>query len=141
MQWSPYLFFDGNCEEAFNFYARILRGKIVRLSRYGDAPGEGAAPSPESRDRIMHARLEAGDQVLMGSDACPPQYQYEGVNGFSVSLEVDSAAEAERIFKALSQGGSVQMPLDKTFWSERFGMLVDRFNIPWFINYTGNVRF
>ena len=141
MQLSPYLFFDGNCEEAFDFYAQTLRGKVVRLSRYGDAPSGPQAPTPESRDRIMHARLEAGDLVLMGSDACPPQYEYEGVKGFSVSLEVDSAAEAERIFNALSQGGSVQMPLDRTFWSERFGMLVDRFNIPWFVNYTGNVRF
>lgn len=141
MQWHPYLFFDGNCEEAFNFYAQTLGGKIVRLSHYGDAPSGSGTPTTESRSRVMHARLEAGAQVLMGSDACPPQYEYEGAKGFSVSLDLDSAAEAERIFKALSQGGAVQMPLDKTFWAERFGMLVDRFNIPWFVNYTGNVQF
>jgi PhnB protein len=86
----------------------------------------------EWRDKIMHARLIVGDKVLMGSDA-PPEH-YEGTKGFSVSLGVDSMAEAERMFRALAENGTVRMPLQKTFWAEGFGMLVDRFGIPWMVN-------
>lgn len=134
MQLNPYVIFDGQCEAAFKFYAQLLGGEIARLARYGEAPAGSGTPTPESRDKIMHARLQVGELVLMGSDACPPQYSYEGVKGCSVSLAVDSLAEAERIFKALAERGAVQMPLQKTFWAASFGMLVDRFGIPWMIN-------
>ena len=88
--------------------------------------------SPDWQDKILHARLTAGDAVLMGSDA-PPR-RYDEPRGLSVSLQVKDPAEAERIFRALAEKGSVRMPLDKTFWAQRFGMLVDRFGIPWMVN-------
>ena len=87
---------------------------------------------PEWRSKIMHARMTIGDQVLMGSDA-PPQYATE-MKGFSISVNVDTADEAERIFAALAEGGTVRMPIGKTFWAIRFGMLIDRFGTPWMVN-------
>ncbi len=131
MQLNPYLFFDGRCEAAFNFYAGVLGGDIVAMMRHEGSPMEQNV-SAEWRQKIMHARLVAGAQVLMGSDVPPDQYQ--PAQGFSVTLGVDDPAEAERIFAALAQDGTVQMPLQQTFWALRFGMLVDRFGIPWMIN-------
>lgn len=100
------------------------------MTRYGDAPEDSGVPTPQNRDRIMHARLEMGSFMLMGSDACPPQSAYEGITGCSVSLTMESTAEAERIFAGLAGGADVRMPLKKTFWAERFAMLVDRFGVP-----------
>ena len=131
MQLNPYLNFNGQCEAAFKFYEQCLGGKIVAMHTYGDAPAE-AHVSPESRHRIMHARLLVGDAVLMGMDG-PPEY-FEAPQGMFVSLQIDDPAEAERIFHALAEGGAVRMPIGETFWAVRFGMLVDRFGTPWMIN-------
>jgi len=128
---NPYLFFNGNCEQAFKFYEKILGGKIVAMMSHEGTPAE-AHVSPEWRKKIMHARLVAGDMVLMGSDAPPPNQ--EPMKGFSVSLQVEKPADAERIFGALSKNGTVKMPLEETFWAQRFGMLVDQFGTPWMIN-------
>ncbi|MGH8850311.1 MAG: VOC family protein [Casimicrobiaceae bacterium] len=128
---NPYLMFDGRCEEAFKFYADCLRGKIEVMMPHAGTPAEEHV-APGWRDKIMHARIAVGGDVLMGSDS-PPEH-YRPPQGFSVSLQVKEPAEAERIFHALAQKGTVQMPLDKTFWARRFGMLVDRFGIPWMVN-------
>ena len=132
MQTNTYLLFNGQCEEAFNFYAKLLGGKIVAMLKHGDTPAAGQVP-PGWGDKIMHAYMRLGDRELMASDA-PPGY-YQAPQGFSVQLAVDSAADAKRIFSALGDGGKVTMPLGKTFWAEQFGILVDRFGIPWMINY------
>lgn len=133
---NPYLIFDGDCREAFEFYAELLHAKVAMMTRYGDVPEGSGDPNPQNRERIMHARLEMGSFMLMGSDACPPQSTYEGITGCSVSLTMESTAEAERIFAELAHGADVRMPLQKTFWAERFAMLVDRFGVPWIINCT-----
>ena len=132
MQLNAYLTFDGQCEAAFKFYERCLGGKIDAMMPFGDTPAGEHVP-PGYRDRIMHARLVVGDQVLMGSDSLPA-HPYEGVKGCSVSINVTGADEAERLFAELSEGGTVQMPLQETFWAVRFGMFVDRFGVPWMVN-------
>lgn len=132
MQLTNYLIFNGKAEAAFKFYAQCLRGKIAMMMRFGEAPG-GEQASAETRDWLMHVRLEIGDQVLMASD-CPPDRPYEGIKGCSVSIQIDDKVEGERIFNALKEGGTVQMPYEKTFWAARFGMLVDQFGVPWMIN-------
>lgn len=132
MRLNPYLVFDGNCEEAFGFYASVLRAKIAQLNRFANTPGCEDMPASH-RDKVMHVRLEAGGQVLMGSDN-HPAFPYEGVKGCSIALAVDDVAEAERIFAELAQGGSVTMPMQETFWAKRFGMLTDRFGVPWMVN-------
>ena len=131
MQLNPYLLFNGQCEAAFRFYERCLGGKIVAMMPHAGTPAEGQVP-PEWRDKIIHARLVVGDQVLMGSDA-PPDH-FEKPQGFSVTLGIDNPIEAERLFNALAENGTVRMPIQQTFWALRFGMLVDRFGIPWMIN-------
>jgi len=131
MQLNPYLYFNGQCEAAFRFYEQCLGGKIVAMMPHEGTPAADHVPS-EWRNKIIHARLVVGDKVLMGSDA-PPEH-YEAMKGFSVTLGIDDLVEAERIFNALVQGGTVRMPLQKTFWATRFGMLVDRFGTPWMIN-------
>jgi PhnB protein len=131
MKLNPYLFFNGQCEAAFKFYEKCLGGKIEAMLTHEGTPAEQDVP-PEWRKKILHARLTVGDQVLMASDA-PPE-RYEKPKGFSVSLNVNAPAEAERIFHALAENGKVQMPLAQTFWAIRFGMCVDRFGIPWMIN-------
>ena len=131
MQLNPYLLFNGQCETAFKLYEQVLGGKIVAMITHAGTPAENQVP-PEWRAKIMHARLVVGDQVLMGSDAPPAHFQQP--QGFSVSIGVDEAEDAERIFKALAENGTVRMALQKTFWAIRFGMLVDRFGIPWMIN-------
>jgi len=134
MQLNPYLFFNGQCEAAFKFYAQVLGGKIDGMLTHAGTPAEQQVPA-EWRDKIMHARLIVGDQVLMASDA-PPDH-YEKPTGFSVSIQIKDKAEAERIFNALAEGGKVQMPFGQTFWAAGFGMCVDRFGIPWMVNCEG----
>ena len=131
MNVNAYLFFDGRCREAFEFYERLLGGRIDAMMPHAGTPAEGHVP-PEWRDKIMHARLAVGDGVLMASDAPPGRREVPG--GFSVSLQLTDPAEAERVFEALAEGGTVRMPLQQTFWAARFGMLVDRFGTPWMIN-------
>ena len=131
MQMNPYLSFNDQCEAAFNFYARVLGGNIVAMMTYEGTPMADQVP-PERRKKIAHARLTVGDKVLMGSDA--PPNDYEAMKGCSVLLGVDDPVEAERIFHALSEKATVRMPIQKTFWATRFGMLVDQFGTPWMIN-------
>ena len=139
MKLNPYLIFDGQCEAAFRYYQQHLGGTIEAMLKFADAPpagddqpGCGPVP-PEVADRIMHACLIIDGQMLMASDTTP-QFPHEGIKGCSVALHVDSIAEAERVFAALSDNGSVQMPLGPTFWAVRFGMCTDRFGVPWMVN-------
>lgn len=131
MHLNSYLNFKGECETAFKFYEKCLGGKIVGMMTHGDSPMAGQVP-PDWAKEIMHARLVVGDQALMGSDAPPDRYQ--APQGFYVSISVPTPADADRVFNALAEKGAVQMPIQKTFWSARFGMLVDRFGIPWMVN-------
>jgi PhnB protein len=131
MQLNPYLMFNGQCEVAFKFYAKILGGQIVAMMPHEGTPAEEQVP-PEWRKKIIHARLVVGDKVLMGSDA-PPARQEER-KGFSVTLGIDDPKEAERIFHELAENGTVRMPIQETFWALRFGMLLDQFGTPWMIN-------
>ncbi len=131
MQLITHLHFNGNCEAAFKFYEQTLGGKIVTMMPHEGTPAAEHVP-PEWRKKILHAGLTVGDQWLMGADA-PPEH-YQPPRGFSVAMQINDRAEAECIFKALSEDGKVTMPLQETFWATRFGMLVDQFGIPWLIN-------
>jgi PhnB protein len=131
MQLNAYLNFNGNCAEAFRFYEKALGAKITGMQTHGESPMADQVPA-DWRDRVLHVRLEVGAAVLMGSDA-PPQ-SYLKPQGFAVSVSVPKPEEAERLFGALAEKGTVQMPIQKTFWSVRFGMLVDRFGTPWMVN-------
>lgn len=131
MQLIPYLTFNGECEAAFKFYEACLGAKIVTMLNHEGTPAEGHVPK-EWLKKIMHARLSLNGQFLMGSDG--PSDRYEKPQGFSVTLQITDPAEAERVFKSLSEDGQIRMPLQETFWAARFGMLVDRFGIPWMIN-------
>jgi PhnB protein len=131
MKLNPYLIFNGNCAEAFTFYEQCLGGKIATMTKYSETPAAKQMP-PDAQDKIIHALLVVDGHDLMGADA-PPEH-YEKMAGSSVCLNVDKPADAERIFQALAENGSVRMPMAKTFWAARFGMLVDRFGIPWLIN-------
>jgi PhnB protein len=132
VQLHTYLTFDGQCEAAFKYYAQCLGGTIEAMFPFRGTPAAEHVPA-EVQDLIMHARLVVGDQVLMGSD-CTPDHPYEGAKGFAVSLNVDRPTEAERVFSALAEKGSVLMPLEQTFWAARFGMLTDQYGVPWMIN-------
>lgn len=126
-----HLHFQGNCSEAFRFYADTFGGRIEMAMTYGEAPS--AEPTPaEFRNRIIHARVNLNDQVVMGCDAPPDRYQKP--QGFNVIAQVKNAAEAERIFNTLARDGQVVMPFQETFWAHGFGMCTDRFGIPWMIN-------
>ena len=129
----PYLFFDGRCEEAVEFYRRALGAEVEGLMRVKDSPDPypaGMLP-PGSGDKVMHVSFRIGDTTVMASDgkcAGKPNFQ-----GFSLSLTARDAAEADRLFAALADGGQVQMPLGKTFYSPRFGMVADRFGVSWMV--------
>jgi PhnB protein len=131
MQLNPYLIFNGQCEAAFQFYAQCLDGKITFMTTYAGTPVEQQVPA-EWRGKLLHATLMVGNQVLMGAD-CPTD-RYQTPQGFSVTIAVRDPVEADRIFNALAENGKITMPIQATFWSPRFGMLVDRFGIPWMIN-------
>lgn len=134
MEIHPYLFFDGSCEDAVEFYKRALDAEVETLMRYGESPEPpppGMVP-PGFEDKIMHASLRIGGALFMASDDCsqsPPRF-----GGFSLSLSVPDAATAERMFGALADQGQVVMPLSKTFWSPLFGMVKDRFGVDWMIS-------
>lgn len=131
MQTSLHLNFNGECEAAFRFYERTLGGKVDFLMPYEGSPAAEQVPA-EWRKKVLHAHLSLNGQSLMGCDAPPARYQQP--QGFSVSVSIRDAGEAERIFRALEEGGQVRMPMQETFWADRFGMLVDRFGIPWMVN-------
>jgi PhnB protein len=130
MHLTSYLNFDGKCEEAFKFYENCLNGKITQLVTF-DSMGPGHVPEGWGH-KLMHAQMTVGSQELMGSDAPPDRFERQ--QGFSMSVHVDQPAEAERIFTALAQNGTVRMPIQKTPWAEKFGMLTDQFGIPWMVN-------
>lgn len=132
MKINPYLIFNGDCKAAFTFYAQCLQGTLEIMMTFGESPARDHMPA-SCHDLIIHTRLVVGDQVLMGSDTTPDR-PYHGISGCSVSLNVTSIDEAERIFTALADQGTIQMPLEATFWAARFGMLVDRFGVPWMVN-------
>ena len=128
----PYLFFDGHCAEAMRFYERAFKGKLEMMQTWGESPGADNV-APDKRDRIMHARLNLGGRALLASDSETDE-AFEGIRGFSLSVSFDSVEEAHRVFHELSDGGTVQLPIQETFWAKAFGMLVDRFGTPWMIN-------
>jgi len=134
MHVQPYLFFNGRCEEAIEFYRKTLGAEVAMLLRMKDSP-EPAQPGmvpPGSENKIMHTTFRIGDTTLMASDGrCEGQPSFQG---FSLSVAVPNEAEANRVFAALADGGQVQMPLAKTFWSPRFGMVADRFGVSWMIS-------
>lgn len=129
----PYLFFNGRCEEAINFYKQALNAEVVMLMRFKESPEPpppGTMPANWG-DKVMHASLRIGGSMVMASDGCGEKTQFEG---FSLAIAVSDEADADRVFNALSAGGEVRMPLSKTFWSPRFGMLQDKFGIGWMVN-------
>ena len=135
MQVNAYLSFNGQCEAAFRFYEQVLGGQLGDMFRYAGTPLAHQVPT-DWQDKVMHGSVTVGGQVLMGGDVAPDRY--EAPKGFSLSIQIKDATEAERIFHELSHAGSMVMPLEKTFWAERFGMVIDRFGIPWMINCEGS---
>jgi PhnB protein len=128
MQVSPSLSFRGECETAFRFYEHILGGAIVTLLTYGMSPLAPQVPE-DWRGKILHATLAVGDYYVMGTDAPPDQYRPP--QGFALLIDADEPADADRLFDALADRGTIKVPMQKTFWASRFGLLVDRFGIPW----------
>ncbi len=132
----PYLFFGGRCEEALAFYQAAIGAEVEMLMRYDEAPDrppEGML-APGFEKKVMHSSFRVGESVLMASDGCGPRDC--AFQGFSLSLSLPTEAEVEKAFAALAEGGTVQMPLTKTFWSQRFGMLTDRFGLGWMVTVT-----
>jgi len=133
MRVEPYLFFNGRCEEAVEFYKKAFGAKVAMLMRFKDSP-EPHAPGmlpPGSENKVMHVSFRVGDTTVMASDGfCKGQTEFQGL---SLSLTVSNEAEADRVFAALADEGQVQMPLNKTFWSPRFGMVTDRFGLGWMV--------
>lgn len=155
MQVNAYLNFNGNCAAALDFYARHLGGKVEHKMTWGEAPpmggGESGGSEPGDQtgcagpalpkdwnDKIIHARMTLGNAIIMVSDTPPGQFR--PAQGIEMTLNVDAPAEAERLFSALSDGGTVKMPLMETFWAEKFGAVTDRFGIPWLINCEGRMK-
>ncbi len=133
MQVEPYLFFDGRCEEALEFYRRALGAEVTMLMRYRESPETGTerAIPPSVGDKVMHASLRIGDTTVLASDGrCEGRPSFQG---FSLSLTARDDAEAERLFTALTDGGQVQIPLARTFFASRFGMVADRFGVSWMV--------
>jgi PhnB protein len=140
-QINPYLNFNGNTEEAFNFYKSVFGGEFATVMRFGEGPGCDQMPIAESdKDKIMHIALPIGnDNVLMATDALESMGQKltEG-NNYSISISADSKDEADKLFNGLADGGKVEMPLADAFWGAYFGMLQDKFGVRWMVNYDQN---
>ncbi|WP_316831955.1 VOC family protein [Pedobacter aquatilis] len=136
---NTYLNFNGNTEEAFNFYKSVFGGEFLTVQRFKDSPGcEGM--KKEDQDKLMHIALPVGGNVLMGTDVTEPMPKATFGNGISISVDASSEAEAHQIFDGLSAGGKATMPLDKMFWGALFGMLTDKFGIQWMVNYDYNQK-
>jgi PhnB protein len=135
MQLNPYLSFEGHCEAAFKFYALCFGGELGPIFRYAGTPLATDVPA-DWQDKVMHGSVTVCGQVLMGGDVAPDRY--EAPKGFTLSLHMDDTTDAERIFNELSKDGKIVMPLQKTFWADRFGMVVDRFGMPWVVNCGGS---
>ncbi|HXT00659.1 MAG TPA: VOC family protein [Elusimicrobiota bacterium] len=127
----PYLNFDGRCAEALKFYEKILGGRTLMKMTWGESP-MGAKIEPAWKDKIIHATFSLDGQEMGAADS-PPEY-YQKPQGLSITLNIASPEQAEKIFKALSENGKVSMPIQETFWARRFGMFTDQFGIPWMIN-------
>jgi PhnB protein len=130
VQVQPYLFFNGRCDEAIGFYRKALGAEVTMLTRFKDNPNPAMNP-PGFENKVMHASLKVGSTTIFTSDGASREHPTFG--GFSLSIEVANDAEADRLFAPLAEGGQVLMPLDKTFFSSRFGMLTDRFGVGWMI--------
>jgi PhnB protein len=137
VQMTTYLSFRGNCEEALECYATTLGARVGPIFRYQGTPLAGQVP-PDWQNKVMHCSLTIDTQTLMAGDVAPERY--EEPKGFSLSLQMSDTTEAEQVFKELSKDGRIVMPLEETFWAARFGMVVDRFGIPWLINCDGSNR-
>ena len=131
---TTYLTFDGNTEEAFNFYNSVLGGEFSSFQRFGDTP-HGDEMSDDDKKKIMHVALKSPAGIIMGSDYMAFMGPFVAGNNFSLSIHPDSEAETKRLFDGLSKGGEVTMPVDKVFWGAYFGMFVDKFGIKWIVNY------
>jgi len=131
MKLNPYLNFPGTCEEAMTTYAKVLGGEIVAMLPYGEMPGDHPIPD-DMRKKIAHARIMIDNEVLMASDAGPDNFK--SMQGVSVTLNIPEPDEADRVFKALSEGGTEIMPMMETFWAIKFGVFTDRFGTQWMIN-------
>lgn len=130
MQVQPYLFFDGRCDEAIEFYKRVLGAKVQMLMRFKEAPDQSML-KPGSENKVMHSALQIGDTTVMASDGhCNGKPTFDG---FSLSVDASSDAEAKRIFTALAEGGQIRMPMDKTFFASSFGMCADKFGVGWMV--------
>jgi PhnB protein len=131
MKINPYLTFNGQAKEAFQFYAKVFHGEILMSMSYGETPMKNDMP-PAIHDRVAHIRMTIGDQVLMASDS----FNNDPINnnGMTISVVITAPAEADRIYKALAEGGKVTMEIQETFWAHRFGTLVDKYGTPWMIN-------
>jgi PhnB protein len=131
MKLNPHLSFNGQCEAAFKFYESCLHGRITLMMTYDAVPAIDGMPSGWGK-KIIHATLALGDYILTGADVPPESYQKP--QGFSILLHIHSPVEAESIFGTLAESGTVQLPLQETFWAQRYGILIDQFGIPWSIN-------
>jgi PhnB protein len=129
----PYLSFDGSGNEALEFYSKALNGKVLFKQSFGESAMGDKTPK-EYKDRLMHATFQAGSLTFMASDG-PPGFEIKRGNNVNLSLHFTSLAEVEKIFAALSEGGTITMPLQKTFWAERFGMLTDKYGVNWMFNH------
>jgi PhnB protein len=134
MKTNLHLVFPGTCREAFAFYEKAFGSKVQFTMTFGEAP-EGTPTPPDAKDLVMHTAMPLGSITLMGCDA--PKGREEALGGFQISVDSSDEAEVRRVFAALSEGGSVQMPLQKTFWSPLFGMLKDRFGVGWMVSVPG----
>ena len=131
MDIQTYLNFNGQCEEAFGFYEKVLGGQSFGIHRFRGSPMEKHVPA-EWGEKVMHTGLRVGTSLILGSD--PPPGRFNGMHGFAVCLNLDDEAEAERVFAALSEGGQVHMAIQETFWALRYAMFTDRYGTPWMIN-------
>ena len=148
MKLNPYLNFDGNCEEAFNFYKDVFKTEINQygIMRFGDLPQQEGMPemSEEAKNRVMHVGINIGDQVLMGSDIMDGMTNNRGDENFRfgdnsiISIHPDSREEADRIYNALSEGGKANHPMEEQFWGDYWGSLTDKFGNEWMVNYNAN---
>ena len=130
MKIQPYLNFNGQCDEAFRLYEQALGGTIVGQFTYGNSPMAGQYP--DWANKVMHIALRVGEQMVLGCDAPPPHFSQP--QGMRVCLEFEDVAEAERVYKTLSEGGQITMAIQETFWAKRFAMFTDRFGTPWMVN-------
>lgn len=133
MNMNPYLNFRDQCENALTFYAKVLGGKIDMLLRNGESPMRDKVPK-ERHNFVMHAQMSVGTQIIMGADMSPECGAVGGAGSIALTLNYDTPGEAERVFNALADGGTIKMPIAPTFWAQRFGALTDKFGTPWLIN-------